>query len=195
LRLFFQDEARIGQKGRVCHRWFTRGQRPPGLADKRFTFAYLFAAIEPGTDNDFALVMPETSTATMQIFLDEFAKTIAPDEHVALVLDQTGWHGARALTVPDSIRLVPLPPYSPEFNPVERVWLYLKGGIDAAPSPRAMQPHLSVCASRCDHAMIGTPDKTERLMSEVAASLPLVYRAHRSGARSRMTGLKMVTAS
>jgi transposase len=110
----------------VCHRWFTRGQRPPGLADKRFTFAYLFAAIEPGTDNEFALVMPETSTATMQIFLDEFAKTIAPDEYVAMVLDQAGWHGAKTLRVPDSITLVPLPPYSPELNPVERVWLYLK---------------------------------------------------------------------
>src|ERR671923_262716 len=49
-----------------------------------------------------------------------------PDEHVALVLDQAGWHGAKALTVPDSMTLVPLPPYSPELNPVERVWLYLK---------------------------------------------------------------------
>jgi hypothetical protein len=48
--LFFQDEARIGQKGRVCHRWFTKGCRPPGLADQRFTFAYIFAAAEPGTD-------------------------------------------------------------------------------------------------------------------------------------------------
>jgi hypothetical protein len=40
----------IGQKGRVCHRWWKRGERPPGLADKRFTFAYLFAAVQPGTD-------------------------------------------------------------------------------------------------------------------------------------------------
>src|ERR671924_1308499 len=71
-------------------------------------------------------LMPETSTVTMQIFLNEFAKTIAPDEHVALVLDQAGWHGAKALTVPDSMTLVALPPYSPELNPVERVWLYLK---------------------------------------------------------------------
>jgi transposase len=124
--LFFQDEARVGSKGRVCHRWFTRGQRPPGLADKRFTFAYLFAAAEPGTDNAFALVMPEASTATMQIFLDEFVKTIAPDEHVAMVLDQAGWHGAQALKVPDNITLVSLPPYSPELNPVERIWLYLR---------------------------------------------------------------------
>ena len=62
----------------------------------------------------------------MQEFLDRFAATIAQDEHVALVLDQAGWHGSDALIVPDNVTLVPLPPYSPELNPVERVWLYLK---------------------------------------------------------------------
>ena len=126
IRLFFQDEARIGQKGRTCHVWWTRGKRPPGLCDKRFTFAYIFAAVEPGTDNAFALVMPYVNTEAMQEFLDRFAATIADDEHVAMVLDQAGWHGARALRVPANITLVPLPPYAPELNPVERVWLYLK---------------------------------------------------------------------
>jgi transposase len=62
----------------------------------------------------------------MQEFLDRFAATIAQDEHVALVLDQAGWHGSDALIVPANVTLVPLPPYSPELNPVERVWLYLK---------------------------------------------------------------------
>ena len=46
--------------------------------------------------------------------------------HAALVLDQAGWHAARALAVPANITLVPLPPYSPELNPVERIWLYLR---------------------------------------------------------------------
>lgn len=124
--MFFQDEARVGQKGRVCHRWFTRGERPPGRADQRYTFAYIFGAVEPGTDNAFALIMPEVSTAAMQIYLDEFAETIAPDEHAVMVLDQAGWHGANALEVPDCITLVALPARSPELNPVERLWLYLK---------------------------------------------------------------------
>ena len=106
--------------------WWTRGARPRGIADKRFTFAYIFAAVEPGTDNAFALIMPYVNTDAMQIFLDRFAATIGEDEHVAMVLDQAGWHGANALIVPDNITLVPLPPYSPELNPVERVWLYLK---------------------------------------------------------------------
>ena len=124
--MFFQDEARIGQKGRTCHVWWTRGKRPPGLADKRFTFAYIFACVEPGTDNSFALVMPYADTEAMQAFLDGFSATIAKDEHVVMVLDQAGWHGSGTLRVPDNITLVPLPPYSPELNPVERVWLYLK---------------------------------------------------------------------
>lgn len=62
----------------------------------------------------------------MQAFLDAFAETIADDEHVALVLDGAGWHSGKSLSVPANITLVPLPPYSPELNPVERVWLYLK---------------------------------------------------------------------
>jgi len=106
--------------------WWKRGERPPGICDKRFTFAYIFAAIEPGTDNAFALVMPYVDTQAMQEFLDRFAATIAEDEHVAMVLDQAGWHGSGLLVVPENITLIALPAYSPELNPVERIWLYLK---------------------------------------------------------------------
>jgi hypothetical protein len=76
--LWCQDEARVGQKGRVCHRWFTRGQRPPGLCDQRYTWAHLFAAVRPATGQGFALVLPEATTATMQVFLDRFAAQLAP---------------------------------------------------------------------------------------------------------------------
>ena len=110
----------------MCRVWWKRGERPPGLCDKRFTFAYIFAAVEPGTDNAFALMLPDANTEAMQEFLDQFAETIGEDEHVVLILDQAGWHGAGALRVPASITLVPLPPYSPELNPVERVWEYMK---------------------------------------------------------------------
>lgn len=70
--------------------------------------------------------MPYANTEAMQEFLHRFAGTLAADEHAVMVLDQAGWHGAAALVVPGNITLVPLPPYSPELNPVERVWLFLK---------------------------------------------------------------------
>ena len=62
----------------------------------------------------------------MTRFLADFAQTLGEDAHVVRVLDQAGWHRAKALKVPASITLVPLPAYSPDLNPVERVWLYLR---------------------------------------------------------------------
>jgi transposase len=126
VQLWCEDEARVGQKGRVCHRWYERGLRPPGLADQRFDSLYLFAACRPGTDEAFALALPEATAASMEVFLAHFARELEPGVHAALILDRAGWHIARGLSVPDNITLVPLPPYSPELNPVERVWLYLR---------------------------------------------------------------------
>ena len=62
----------------------------------------------------------------MQLYIDAFSATIGADEHVALFLDQAGWHGANKLKFPGNITPLPLPPYSPELNPVERVWEFLK---------------------------------------------------------------------
>jgi transposase len=126
LQLWCEDEARVGQKGRTCHRWYERGIRPPGLADKRFASLYLFAACRPGTDQAFALALPEATAASRAVFLERFARELEPGAHAALILDRAGWHVARGLTVPANVTLVPLPPYSPELNPVERVWLYLR---------------------------------------------------------------------
>jgi transposase len=124
--VWFQDEARVGQKGRLCHRWWLRGRRPPGRCDRRFAWAYIFAAVEPATGAEVALVLPEATTVTMDLFLAEFGQSLPDDVHAVLVLDRAGWHGARALAVPANVTLVPRPPYAPELNPVERVWLYLR---------------------------------------------------------------------
>lgn len=117
---------RVGQKGRLCHRWWTRGKRPPGAQDQRHEWAYLFGAARPGGEGAFALVLPTVNTDMMQIFLDRFAATLAEDEHAVMVADGAGWHTTRALVVPPNVTLVPLPPYSPQLNPMERVWLYLR---------------------------------------------------------------------
>jgi hypothetical protein len=144
------DEASVGQKGRLCHRWWTRGQRPPGRCDRRFQGAYIFAAVEPATGVDVALVLPQATTTTMSLFLAEFAASLPENVHAVLVLDGAGWHGARALTVPPNVTLVPLPPYSPELgahrdrtiamgpiNPVERIWLHRCLALPlASPAPR-----------------------------------------------------------
>jgi transposase len=146
LTLWFMDEARFGQKGRVCHRWFTRGERPPGLCDQRYTWTHLFAAVRPATGDSFALVLPQVSTAAMNEFLAQFAAPLAEDEHAVLVLDRAGWHRARKLAVPSNVTLVWLPPYSPQLNPVERVWLFLR---ERHLSHRLLDDYDAVVAALC----------------------------------------------
>jgi len=140
--------------------------RPPGRADQRYTYAYIFGAVEPGTDNAFALIMPEVSTEAMQVYLDEFAKTIAPDEHVLMVLDQAGWHGAKDLKIPSCMTLEPLPPRSPELNPVERLWLYLR---DKFLSHRLLDDYAAIEAAICAAwKQANRPNRPARLANRVS---------------------------
>ncbi|HZB61768.1 MAG TPA: transposase [Microvirga sp.] len=84
------------------------------------------AAVRPATGEDFALVLPRVCPKAMDRFLLDFAATVPADTHAVMVLEGAGWHDQRSVTVPPNVTLVPLPAYSPELNPVERVWLYLR---------------------------------------------------------------------
>ena len=150
----------MGQKGRICHRWWLKGQRPPGLCDRRFEWAYLFAAVRPATGASSALVLPMVSTEAMSVFLEHFAAALAPDEHAVMVLDQAGWHGARALRIPDNVSLVPLPPYAPELNPIERVWLFLR---ERFLSHRLLGGYKAIVDACCQAWNRLTPDRLRSL--------------------------------
>ncbi|MBK8174863.1 MAG: transposase [Rhodospirillales bacterium] len=117
VELWFMDEARVGQKGRVRHRWWLKGRRPPGVCDRRYDWAWIFGAVRPACGDAFALVLPDVSAEAMQTFLDAFAARLAPDVQAVVVLDQAGWHGAKALHIPETVTLVPLAPLFARTQP------------------------------------------------------------------------------
>jgi hypothetical protein len=119
-------DARTGQQGTLTRIWARRGTRPRAPRDTRYQWAYLFGAVCPARGTAAGLVLPLVSTGAMNAHLAEIARTVAPGAHAVLVIDGAGWHSAKALTVPDNISLLRLPPYSPELNPVENVWAYLR---------------------------------------------------------------------
>ena len=80
----------------------------------------------PVRDTGVALVMTRLDTQAMNLFLAELAQAVAPGAHAVVLMDKAGWHIADNLVVPANITPVFLPPYSPELNPIERLWLYLK---------------------------------------------------------------------
>jgi hypothetical protein len=137
-----------------------RGKRPRGLCDQRYDWTYLYAAVRPTTGEGFALVLPMVSTRAMNLFLERFADSLAPDTHAVLVLDQAGWHGSRQLRVPSNVTLVPLPPYAPELNPVERVWLYLR---ERFLSHRLLNSNAAIVDACCQAWNSLTPDRLQSL--------------------------------
>ena len=126
IEVWFQDEARVGQQGTLTRVWSDRGTRPRAPRDTRYQSAYIFGAVCPDRAETAALVMPQVDTAAMNAHLVEISKAVAPGAHAILVLDSAGWHGSKALQVPENITLLPLPPYAPELNPVENIWAYLR---------------------------------------------------------------------
>jgi hypothetical protein len=73
-----------------------------------------------------ALVLPHCDTQAMNLHLVEISRNIATDAHAVLLMDQAGWHLSANLIVPENISILPLPPRSPELNPVENLWQFLR---------------------------------------------------------------------
>ena len=110
----------------MTHVWADRGSRPTAVKQTEYEWIDLFASVNPATGDSSALLCPTANTDYMNEHLKFISQRVGPDAHGVLVLDNAGWHVAKALKVPDNITLLPLPPYSPELNPVERVWAYLR---------------------------------------------------------------------
>ena len=126
IRWFVQDEARVGQQGTLTRVWARTGSRPTAVRQTEYEWVYLWAAVEPATGAAVAMITPTVNTALMNTFLAGLSGTLASDEHAVLVLDNAGWHVAKALDVPDNVTLMFLPAYSPELNPAERLWAWLR---------------------------------------------------------------------
>lgn len=126
VEVFFEDEARFGQQGRITRVWAPRGSRPRAVRQTQYTYLFVMVAVCGATGSVSGLVMPELNTAVVNLFLEQFARERPPGVHAVLIWDGAGYHTAGALKVPANVSLILLPPYSPELNPVENLWHYLR---------------------------------------------------------------------
>jgi hypothetical protein len=126
IEIWFQDEARVGQKTKRSRRWAKRGTRPAGPVDQRTCSAWIFGAICPEYGKGAAIVMPWCNTQAMKLHLQEISRNVAPGAHAIVLCDQAGWHMSEKLNIPNNISLLPIPPRSPELNAQENIWQYIR---------------------------------------------------------------------
>jgi hypothetical protein len=86
VELWFQDEARVGQKNGQVYQWAPKGTRPRQTADQRYENAYIFGAVCPAHDKGAALVMPRANTEAMQKHLEEISASIAAKAHGVVIM-------------------------------------------------------------------------------------------------------------
>ena len=126
LRLYFQDESRFGQQGTTTNVWAPTGSRPTVVRQTEYEYLWVLGAVCPETGHAEGLLSPQLNTKIVNTFLKLFSQTIPPDEHAVMIWDGAGFHTSRSLQVPTNVTLLQLPAYSPELNPIENLWHYLK---------------------------------------------------------------------
>jgi transposase len=123
--LFAQDEGRFGRISDVRRAWSPLGMRPQAPRQIIRTYLYVFTAVCPALGKMTSLILPWANTEMMNIFLRQVAEDF-PDYFILMLADQAGWHTSQKLEVPENIRLIDLPPRSPELNPSEHIWEELR---------------------------------------------------------------------
>jgi transposase len=116
-----QDEARFTRITHPTRCWAPQRMRPCVPHQVVREAFYVFAAIEPKTGQMRSVILPTADTEMMNIFLTQVSEDSATS-FVVIQVDGAGWHHSRDLTIPENIRLIFQPPYSPEVNPVEHLW-------------------------------------------------------------------------
>jgi hypothetical protein len=123
--VFFEDEARFGRINNISRCWVPQGKRAVVKEQIIREHTYAFSAVCPFAGESYSLITPVCNTAAMNELLRGLSITYADDE-ILMFADSAGWHKSKELERPANIHLELLPPYSPELNPTEHLWDYIR---------------------------------------------------------------------
>jgi transposase len=122
----FEDEARFGRRGTTARVWAKKGSRPRGVRRTPYGFLYVLTAVCTGTGAASGLISPVLNVGVVKLFPEQFARELPAGAHAVPVWDGAGFHTGNGLVVPPGVSPIRSVPYSPELNPVENLWHYLR---------------------------------------------------------------------
>jgi transposase len=170
VRVFRQDESRLGLLTVRRRRLTACGVQPVGSVQHVFDWFYVYGAVAPTTGERFFLELPYLNADTFQLFVNAFSQAF-PDSLNILLLDNSGAHTAQRIRWPENIRSVWLSPYCPELNPIERVWRDLKDDLawQQFPSVEAQQEYVGQLLRAYDASMLQSLTRYTYLVEAINA--------------------------
>ena len=106
--------------------WAKKGSRPRAVRQTQYGYLYVLTAVCIATGDASGLISPTLNVGVVNLFLEQFGRELPAGVHAVLVWDGAGYHTGNGLAVPANVSLIRLVPYSPELNPVENLWHYLR---------------------------------------------------------------------
>ena len=123
--VFFEDEASFGRMNHVRKCWVHRPDRSIVKKQAIREYIYAFTAVCPQTGETCSIISPFCNTEAMNALLIETSIAFS-FYRIVMIMDSAGWHTTKKLELPENISIIPLPPYSPELNPTEHIWDYIR---------------------------------------------------------------------
>jgi len=117
----FWDEAGFGRINKPEYCWCYGNIRPSVPCHMVREYVYAFGAVDPVDGENHFIVAPQCNTDWTNEFLQSLSERYIND-YIVLVGDRASWHKSKTLNVPDNIKIVHIPPYTPEMNPIEQIW-------------------------------------------------------------------------
>ena len=124
--VWFQDEARFGQQNQTTRVWAETGTRPRVVKQQQYEYGYLFGAVCPSNGKTEAFIAPCVNKEAMTLHLAQISKATPYGRHAVVIMDGAGWHTFDTARPFNNLTIIKLPPYSPELNPIEQVWSWLR---------------------------------------------------------------------
>lgn len=124
--IWFQDEARFGQQNTTTHIWAEKGTRPRAVQQQQFLYTYLFGAVCVTNGNTEALIAPLSNMEIMKDHLALISTATCAGRHAVVIMDGASWHQEYLDKQFSNLSIIHIPPYSPELNPIEQVWSWMR---------------------------------------------------------------------
>ena len=128
VNLYFQDESRFGLITKQKRVISARGVQPIGNYKHSYQYKWLWGSFSPISGESFCMTTDGVCKELFIKYLKDFA-THKPREVKILIIDNAAFHSTKEVTIPQNIILIPIPPYTPELNPAEKVWQWMKDKI------------------------------------------------------------------
>lgn len=124
--IWYQDESRIGQQNTTTKMWAIKGTRPEAIKQQQFESAHIYGAICATNGKTEALISPILSKEVMRDHLKLISQATDKGRHAVVIMDGASWHIESMDAEFENLSIIKLPPYSPQLNPIEQVWRWLR---------------------------------------------------------------------